>query len=140
MSKALLLWGYIYISSKLYFLNSIKQNKITSNIFSYLCKTKRNRLSKSFIQDIKVLEKRFCLGIDAIYRECVALRMTLKRSFCLRNGIIDSINTCFSKYKSSTYKNLLDNLIKPDFIREDEAFQELLQYLIITGDYTWIFF
>jgi hypothetical protein len=54
----------------------------------------------------------------------------------LRNGIIDSINTCFSKYKSRTYKSLLDNLIKPDFIREDEAFQELLQYLIITGDYT----
>ena len=26
--------------------------------------------------------------------------------------------------------------IKPDFIREDEAFQELLQYSIITGDYT----
>jgi hypothetical protein len=136
--KCLRLYSFedIYISSKLSFLNSIKQNKITSNIFSYLCKTKRNRLSKSFIQDIKVLEKRFCLGIDAIYRECVALRMTLKRSFCLRNGIIDSINTCFSMYKSSTYKNFLDNLIKPDFIREDEAFQELLQYLIITGDYT----
>ena len=32
--------------------------------------------------------------------------------------------------------NLLDNLNKPDFIREDEAFQALLQYLIITGDYT----
>ena len=39
-------------------------------------------------------------------------------------------------YKSSIYKIFLDNLIKPDFIREDEAFQELLQYLIITGDYT----
>jgi hypothetical protein len=136
--KCLRLYSFedLYISSKLSFLNSIKQNKITSNIFSYLCKTKRNRLSKSFVQDIKVLERRFCLGIDAIYLECVSLRMTLKRSFVLRNGIIDSINTCFSKYKSSTYKNLLDNLIKPDFIREDEAFQELLQYLIITGDYT----
>ena len=33
-----------YFSSKLSFLNSIKQNKITSNIFSYLCKTERNRL------------------------------------------------------------------------------------------------
>ena len=49
--------------------------------------------------------------------------MTLKKSLVLRNGVIDSIN-----------KYLLDNLIKPDFIREDEAFQELLQYLIINGE------
>jgi hypothetical protein len=56
--KCLRLYSFedLYISSKLSFLNSIKQNKITSNIFSYLCNTKRNRLSKSFIQDIKVLE------------------------------------------------------------------------------------
>ena len=136
--KCLRLYSFddLYISSKLSLLNSVKQNKITSNIFSYLCKTKRNRLSKSFIQDKKVLERRFCLGIEAIYLECMSLKMTLKRSFILRNGIIDSINTCFFEYKSNSYKSLLDNLIKPDFIREDEAFQELLQYLIITGDYT----
>jgi hypothetical protein len=73
--KCLRLYSFedLYISSKLSFLNSIKQNKITPNIFSYLCNTKRNRLSKSFIQDIKVLEKRFCLGIEAIYLECVSL-------------------------------------------------------------------
>ena len=70
------------------------------------------------------------------YLECMSLRMTLKRSFILRNGIIDSINICFSKYNSNSSKSLLDNLIKPDFIREDEAFQKLLQYLIITGDCT----
>ena len=87
------------------------------------------------LQDIKVLERRFCLGIDAIFLECMSLKMTLKRSFNLRNGIIDSINTCFSKYKSNSYKSLLDNLIKPDFIREDEVFQELL-HLIITGNLT----
>ena len=28
---------------------------------------------------------------------------------------------------------MLDDLFKPDFIREDEEFQELLQYLIIEG-------
>ena len=28
---------------------------------------------------------------------------------------------------------MLDDLTKPDFIREDEEFQELLQYLIIDG-------
>ena len=62
--------------------------------------------------------------------------MTLKKSFGIRDGITDSINTCFSNYKSKSYKLLLDNLIKPEFIREDEAFQELLQYLIITGNYS----
>ena len=71
--KCLRLYSFevLYISSKLSFLNSIKQNKITSNIFSYLCKTERNRLSESFIQDIKVLERRFCLGIEAIYLEYI---------------------------------------------------------------------
>ena len=76
------------------------------------------------------------MNIAHIYLECKSLKLTLKKSFDLRNGIIDSINTCFSNFKSSTYNSLLDNLIKPEFIREDEAFQELLQYLIITGNYT----
>ena len=61
----------LYVYSKLSFLKSIKQNVITSFIFSELCSSKRNRLSKSFVQDIKVLEKRFnskigdiCLELD----------------------------------------------------------------------------
>jgi hypothetical protein len=136
--KCLRLYSFedLYVSSKLSFLNSIKQNKITSNIFSLLCNAQRSRLSKSFLQDIKVLERRFNLKIEQIYSECITLKMTLKKSFDMRNGITDSINTCFSKFKSNFYKSLLDNLVKPEFIREDEAFQELLQYLIITGDYT----
>ncbi len=77
------------------------------------------------------------MNIEQIYSESITLKMTLKKSFDIRNGIIDSIpvNTCFSKFKSNL--SLLDNLIKPDSIRENEAFQQLLQYLIITGDYTW---
>ena len=55
------------VKKRLTFLNSIKQNKITSNIFSCLFKTERNRLSTFFIQDIKVLERRFCLGIETVY-------------------------------------------------------------------------
>jgi hypothetical protein len=136
--KCLKLYSFndLYISSKLSFLNSIKQNKITSSIFSYICNINRNRFSKSFVQDIKFLEGRLHLGIQHIYLECESLKMTLKSSFNSRDGIIDSINTCLSNFKSSTYNSLLDNLIKPDFIREDEAFQELLQFLIITGNYT----
>jgi hypothetical protein len=136
--KCLRLYSFndLYISSKLSFLNSIKHNKITSSIFSYLCNINRNRFSKSFVQDIKFLEGKLHLGIQRIYLECESLKMTLKNSFNSRDGIIDSINTCLSNFKSSTYNSLLDNLIKPEFIRDDEAFQELLQYLIITGNYT----
>ena len=141
--KCLRLYSFndLYISSKLSFLNSIKHNKITSSIFSYLCNINRNRFSKSFVKIlaspcIKFLEGKLHLGIQRIYLECEALQMTLKTSFSSRDGIIDSINTCLSNFKSSTYNSLLDNLIKPDFIREDEAFQVLLQYLIITGNYT----
>jgi hypothetical protein len=46
---------------------------------------------------------------------------------------IDIIFYVINKYKSNTYKKMLDDLTKPDFIREDEEFQELLQYLIIEG-------
>ena len=60
----------LYISSKLSFLNSIIQNEITKNIFLYLCSKKRNRLSKSFVQDIKVLENRFQSKIGTIYLDC----------------------------------------------------------------------
>ena len=42
----------------------------------------------------------------------------------------------YLKFKSKTFKNILDNLIKSDFIRQDEEFQELLQYLIITNEYS----
>ena len=111
--KCLRLYSFenLYISSKLSFLKSIKQNKITSNIFSFLCNTQRNRLSKSFVQDIKVLEGRFRSNIGHIYLECESLKMTLKKSFGIKDGITDSINTCFSNYNSKTFKLLLDNII-----------------------------
>ena len=61
--------------------------------------------------------------------------MSLKKSLEEKDGIVDSINTCFDYYKRKNYKNILDNLIKPGFIRQDEELQEFLQYLIIMGEY-----
>ena len=126
----------LYIYSKLSFLNSIQQNIITSFIFNELCSSKRNRLSKSFIQDIKVLENRFRSKIVDICLELKTYRKLLKSNFYLKDGITDSVNICLIKFKSKSFKNILDNLIKPDFIRQDEEFQELLQYLIITDNYS----
>ena len=60
-----------------------------------------------------------------------------KKSFEKKDGIVDSVNTCFVYYKSKNCKIILDNSIKPDFIRQDEEFRELLQYLIIMGEYSW---
>ena len=121
----------LYIFSKLCFLNSIKQNVIPSNIFSGLLVAARSNRSKSFLQDIKVLEKRFNYGIEDIYLNSLSYKKLLKESFNL-----DSINICLSNFKRKIFKNMLNNLIKPEFIREDEDFQELLQYLIITDEYS----
>ena len=66
------------------------------------------------------------------------MKSLLKKSFKQKDGIIDSINTCFNNFKINTYKSILDNIIKPDFIRLDDEFQELLQYLIITNEYSYI--
>ena len=60
--------------------------------------------------------------------ECNSYKKIIKKSFEQKDGIVDSINTCLEKFKSKTYTNLLDNLIKPEFIRQDEE-------LIITNEF-----
>ena len=75
-------------------------------------------------------------NIGDICLEVNSYKKFLKCSFSLSDGIADFINTCLIKYKSKSYKNILDNIIKPDFIRQDEEFQELLQYLIITDEFS----
>ena len=57
----------------------------------------------------------------------------MKKSFIINDGTTDSINTCLINFKSKKYKNMLDNLIRPQFITEDNEFQEIIQYLICPG-------
>jgi hypothetical protein len=125
----------LYISTKLSFLESIKNNLVSSDIFRYLCsyKNKSKRYSKSFVQDIKLLECNFNKDISAIFENPLSFKNLLKKRSSSQDGILDSIFTCLNKYKSNTFKKMLVDLTKPDFIREDEEFQELLQYLIIEG-------
>jgi hypothetical protein len=40
-----------------------------------------------------------------------------------------------SSFLYGKFKLILKDLIKPEFIRQDEEFQELLQYFIITDNY-----
>ena len=128
----------LYICSKLSFLNSIKSNELSQSIFNYICSEKANKKnnSKSFIQDIRLLEKNFNLEISAIFREPLNIKRKLLKKFHIKNGIYDSINTCLTNFKNKSFKLLLNNLIKPDFIKLDEEFPELLQYLIITDEYS----
>jgi hypothetical protein len=125
----------LYISTKLSFLNSIRFNSVSYSIFNHLCinKNKRNRFSKSFIQDIKLLEKHFENEISAIFEKPLLFKKLLKLNFSNHDGISDSINECLKYYKSKTMKQWLVNVTKPNFIRDDEEFQELMQYLIIEG-------
>ena len=57
---------------------------------------------------------------------------SLKEGFKKKDGITDSIRTCLYNFKYNSYRDMLNDLIKPEFIREDEEFQLLLQFFIIT--------
>ena len=105
----------LYSYTKLSFLNSIKQNKITESIFQYLCNSSRKKNSKSFIQDIWMLEKRFNSSITDIYHNSKEFKTKIKRTLDERDGIIDSITYCFKNFKSSNFRLILENIIKTDF-------------------------
>ena len=55
----------------------------------------------------------------------------LKDEFKIEDGLTDSIRTCLLNFKDKSYRVMLEDLIKPEFIKEDEEFQYLLQWLII---------
>ena len=80
----------LYIShSKLSFLESIKNNSISSDIFRYLCnnKNKRKRYSKSFVQDIKLLESDFHKEISVIFENPLGYKKLLKKKTANQDGI-----------------------------------------------------
>ena len=131
----------LYIKSKLSFIKSIKYNELSLYIFKSLIQKKNDesnkKKSKSFIKDIFSLEKYFKTSIEIISEKKTLSKFynSLKDEFKQEDGVTDSIRTCFANYEDKSYRDLLADLIKPDFIREDEEFQLLLQYFI-TVSYT----
>ena len=88
--------------------------------------------SKSFKKDIALLEDHYKKDILFICKNAQNLGMEFVKKFQATDEITDSIRTCLENYKDKTYIEILDNnLIKPEFIREDEDFQKLFQYFII---------
>ena len=99
----------LYISTKLSFLESIRNNSVSSDIFRYLCnnKNKRKSHSKSFVQDIKLLEINFHKEISVIYENPLGYKKLLKKKTANQDGILDSIYSCLNSYKSNTFKKML---------------------------------
>ena len=122
----------LYIKTKQAFIRTLCFNEISQNIFLYLSENKECSLrSKSFKKDIALLEDHYKKDILFICKNAQNLGMEFVKKFQATDGITDSIRTCLENYKDKKYIEILDNLIKPDFIREDEDFQKLLQYIII---------
>ena len=117
--KSLKIYNFfdLYISSKLSFLESIKKNELSAQIFDCLCldlnKVQKN--SKSFQVDIKLLEKHFNIDIELIYAGPILLRKSLTDKFKEPNGLKDSILHCLSKRNQKFFKNLLDLLLSVDY-------------------------
>jgi hypothetical protein len=107
-------------------------NENSQQIFNYLTTNKKvSNRSKSFKKDITLLEELYNKDIMVIIKNTKNLENELKSKFQATDGITDSIRTCLLYYKDKTFGGMLDELIKPKFIREDEEFQNLLQYFII---------
>ena len=81
-----------------------------------------------------MLESHYNHAILIIKENAYKLSKKFSNNFRSSDGITDSIRTCLENIKNKKYKIALDDLIKPEFIKEDEEFQELLQYLIITNN------
>ena len=105
----------LYISSKLSFLNTLKFNQLSYQIFNYLCedldKIKNN--SNSFKKDILKLESYFNLDISVILAGPLKLKEILKSTFNARDGLSDSIRICLRKLEDRSFKMLLDNFLSP---------------------------
>ena len=94
-----------------------------------------NKNSKSFIQDILFIENFFKININELDEKKTFFKLhnSLSDDFKQEDGLSDSIRTCLYNFNSKIYRNILDDLTKPDFIREEEEFQNLIQYFLITN-------
>ena len=61
-------------------------------------------------------------NIGDIFLECRHYQLILKKTYYERDGISDYLNTCLLNFKSQKYKNILNNLLKPNFIREYDEY------------------
>ena len=101
---------HLYISAKLSFINSIKNNEISQNILNHIIANmnRYSKNSKSFCSDLKLLINFFNLDLNIIIYDPMRLRQTITEECShIANGISESINICLSNYRNLYYHNLL---------------------------------
>jgi hypothetical protein len=112
----------LYISSKLSFLETIKNNELSMRIFDILCREldRTYKKSQSFSKDILLLQSHFGIDIELIFAGPSILKRSMKLTFKERDGLTDSITLCLANIKKSPYNEILNNLTKPEFLIEYE--------------------
>ena len=88
------------IFSKISFLNSIKNNELSYQIFGWLCSDSRpNKNYKTFKKEIILIENKFYLNINIVFQNVKKFKIEMKESFDVRdNGIFSSILTYLYKF------------------------------------------
>ena len=74
--------------------------------------------NQSFISDIKLLQNHFHMDIKHIFENPEKLKAVIKSSFTERDGVTDSIKLCLKSLKIPIYHKMLNNLVRPIFLRE----------------------
>lgn len=115
----------LYLYSKLSFLKTIKNNELSTHIFDTICLEKNEKkkceLKKSFINDVFSLESQFNIEIEIILADPNRLKQYMKINFDEGDGLTDSIKFCLNQMHNKNnkfHKNLLNNLIRPEFLNE----------------------
>ena len=112
ISKILKLYNFneLYLFSKLTFINTIKYNYLSDQIFKHLCSDPPSY--KSFSSDLFLLGNYFKIEIPNISENISALKINLKNQLISNDGISDSIKLCLNNLRYKHYRTLLNELIK----------------------------
>jgi len=107
----------LYIYYKLNFINTISNNDISSNIFSYLINNRgHNQKSNSIKKDFCIIENFFNSKIDIISKNCKTYKIILKKQLSIKNnGICNTILYCLNNIKIKFFKNFLNLITRVDF-------------------------
>jgi hypothetical protein len=101
--KSLNLYNFheLYISTKLSFLETIKNNELSMRIFEILCREldRTPKKSQSFSKDILLLQSHFGIDIELIFAGPSVLKRSMKMTFKERDGLTDSITLCLANIK-----------------------------------------
>jgi len=110
--KILKLYNFneLYLFSKLTFINTIKYNYLSNQIFKHLCNDPPSY--KSFSSDLILLSNYFKIETPSIAENISALKINLKNQLISNDGITDSIKLCLNNLRYKYYRTLLNELIK----------------------------